>query len=328
MSTVHPPAATGVRAPAPGPASSESDLGFGAVVARESRQRLLNRDGTFNVRREGLGFFRSLSIYHYLLNITWVKFLWYVVGLYLVTNAVFAALYVACGAGALTGIDSADPAVRFVHSFFFSVHTLATIGYGNIAPLNLMANLVVTAESLVGLLGFALVAGIMFARFARPLAQIAFSTRAVIAPYGDGTAFMFRVVNRKSNEIVELQAKVLLARRKKGGAATDREFLPLTLERDRVVFFPLTLTVVHPIDRNSPLWGMSRDELIALDGEFLVLLNGFDETFSQTVHTRSSYKADEVEWGARFRSIFNPPRPDGTLSVNIRKLSDYDKVTL
>jgi len=172
-----------------------------------------------------------------------------------------------------------------------------------------------------------LVAGIVFARFARPVAKIVFSRCAVIAPYRDGAAFMFRVVNMKTNEIVELAATVLMTRRKREGAL-DREYIPLRLERDRVVFFPATWTVVHPIDEKSPLWGWTEEDLLGCDVEFLVLLNGFDETFSQNVHQRSSYKTDEIVWGARFRSVFNPPRPDGSLSVDIRKLDEIDRVPL
>src|SRR5215212_3933424 len=314
--------------PAAVPDDPNADLGFGSVVARESRKRFLNRNGSFNVRREGLPFWQSLSAYHYFLTITWTRFLSYVVASYILLNAVFAAAYVACGSHALTGFESEAVPLRFVQAFFFSVHTLATIGYGSIAPHNLAANLLVTVESLVGLLGFAVVAGIMFARFARPTAQILFSRCAIVAPYHGRAAFMFRIVNQRSNEMVEMEAKVILARRKKDGAVTDREFILLRLERERVAFFPLTWTIVHPIDADSPLHGAADADLRASDAEFLVLLNGFDETFSQTVHTRSSYKAEEVVWGGKFRSIFNPPEEDGTISIDVRKLDAIDRVAL
>src|SRR5438132_2567501 len=270
------------------------DLGFGAVVARESRQRLLNRDGTFNVRREGLRYWESLSAYHYLLTISWPKFLSYVALVYVATNAIFALFYVLAGAHALTGFENERMQLRYVEAFFFSVQTLATIGFGNVAPANNAANILVTIESLIGLLGFAIAAGIVFARFSRPMAQIVFSRSAIIAPYRGITAFMFRIVNQKKNEIVELRGTVMMARRKKDGTSADREFIPLKLERDRVVFFPLTWTVVPPIDQSSPLWGWREQDLRECGVEFLVLLNGFEETFSHNVHTRSSYTCDEV----------------------------------
>jgi inward rectifier potassium channel len=301
------------------------DLGFGSVVSRETRTRLLNRDGTFNVKREGFSTWARLNFYHYFLTMSWPRFLAIVGSAYVLVNAVFALLYIACGPHSITGFDDKAMLGRFAVGFFFSVHTLATIGYGNIVPISYPANLLVTLESLVGLLGFSVLAGIVFARFARPVARIVFSRNAVIAPYRDITAFMFRIVNMKTNEIVELAATVLMTRRK---GDVDREYIALKLERDRVVFFPATWTVVHPIDEKSPLWGMTPDDILTCDTEFLVLLNGFDETFSQNVHARSSYRADEVVWGARFRSVFNPPRPDGRLSVDIRKLDEIDRVPL
>lgn len=307
------------------PDDLNADLGFGALVARESRQRFLNPDGTFNVRRDGLGFWQSLSLYHYLLTITWPKFLGFVAFAYIGINAIFAALYVAAGPHALSGAQPETLPLRFANAFFFSVHTLATIGYGIIAPVNLAANVMVTVESLVGLLGFATIGGLVFARFARPTARILFSRNAIIAPYRGINALMFRVVNQKSNQIVELQAKVMLSRRKSGGTA-DREFIPLKLERDRVVFFPLSWTVVHPIDETSPFHGETEPAFRRCDAEILILLNGFDETFSQTVHTRSSYKGGEIVWGARFASMFNPPREDGVISVDIHRLSEYERV--
>lgn len=316
------------RAPGAGPSGDiNADLGFGAVVARESRKRLLNRNGTFNVRREGLGFWQSLSTYHYVLTMTWGRFLAIAAATYISINTLFATAYLACGPNALDGFDGSTPAMRFARAFFFSVETLATIGYGSIAPVTVAANVVMTIESLVGLLGFALVAGIVFARFARPNAQIVFSDVAVIAPYRDSTAFMFRIVNQRSNQIVELESKVLLSMRRRDGHATDRDFLYLKLERERVAFFPLSWTIVHPIDASSPLYQVTEAELRERDAEFLVLLNGFDETFSQTVHTRSSYKPDEVVWNARFRTILNIPRDgDDTISLDVRKLHEYEQL--
>lgn len=300
------------------------DPGFGAIVARESRQRLLNRDGTFNVRREGLRFWESLSAYHYLLTISWPKFFGFVIAGFLATNAFFAMLYMLAGEGALNGTHADTIPGRFLEEFFFSVHTLATIGYGTIAPATLLANVIVTIETLVGLVSVAVMAGISFARFSRPVVNVLFSNNAVIAPYRGGRAFMFRIVNLRSNQLVDLEAKVMLSRRKRD-SPSDREFVPLKLERDRVSFFPLSWTVVHPIDADSPLRSWTGEDVAECDAEFLILLNGFDETFSQTVHTRSSYKADEIVWGARFVSMFQPKDEKGTISVDIRRIHDIER---
>lgn len=312
--------ATGAALPAPA-AAEPRDLGFGAKVASESRQRLLNRDGTFNVEREGLTPFASLSLYHFLLTVSWPRFLAFVSAGFLLVNALFAAAYTALGPGALGGVTATSVGERFVKGFFFSIQTLATIGYGAVHPASMAANLVVTIEVLVGLMGLALATGLVFARFSRPTAKILFSDSALIAPYHGGTAFMFRIVNGRSNQLIEVTAQVSLSRRRAG----RREFDQLPLERDRVTFFPLSWTVVHPITPESPLWGMTEEELLAADAEFFILLKGLDETFSQEVHARSSYKAEELVWGARFVNVFHLDREDGRLGIDITRISEIER---
>jgi inward rectifier potassium channel len=299
------------------------DLGFGAVVARESRRRLLNRDGTFNVNRGGRGFLASLSPYHALLTMSWRSYFGLVISAYAVTNFLFALGYHLCGPGALE--VSGGGTASFLEAFFFSVQTLATIGYGRIAPVGTAANAIVSVESLVGLLGFALAAGILFARFSRPLADIVFSRHAIVAPYGDMRAFEFRIANRRTNEVIELAAQVLFTRLE--GPERVRRFYALSLERPKVVFFPLSWTVVHPIDRSSPMSGLTRRDLVDTDAEFLILLTGIDETFSQTVQARSSYKPDEIVWNARFTDIYRRPRDGGTLSVDIARVHEIERLS-
>lgn len=297
------------------------DLGFGSVVSRESTRRLLNRDGTFNVRRKGLGFFSSLSVYHFLLNVSWPRFLGLTAALYIGLNTLFALGYGALGPGALAGGDG-SAVTGFGSAFFFSVHTLATIGFGHIVPGTVGADVLVTVESLLRLLSFGLAAGLIFARFSRPTARIIFSDRAVIAPYRDITALEFRVVNSRSNEIVELNARVILAQRR--GRGQVRDFEKLALERTRVAFFPLAWTIVHPIDESSPLYGVTREQLLSSDAEILVQLVGIDETFSQPVHARSSYTAAEIAFGSRFTDMFDHEADGHLLSVDVGRLHDVE----
>jgi inward rectifier potassium channel len=293
------------------------DLGFGAVVARDSRKRLLNRDGSFNVVREGLSFLQTHSPYQFLLTTSWPRFLGLIIVFYLATNSIFAAAFVACGPGEIAGATATSLGSRLLEMFFFSVQTFATIGYGGMHPVGLAANVLVTAESLVGLLGFALATGILFARFSQPMGKILFSDNAIIAPYHGSTAFEFRIANARSNELIEVEVRVMLSRLKPDG---NREFLPLRLEREKVVIFPLTWTIVHPIDEDSPLSQLTHDDLIRSDAEFLILLSGMDATFSQKVHKRSSYKANEILWGVRFANLFGV-RHNGVLSGDVKKVS-------
>lgn len=299
-----------------------NDLGFGSVLAAEGG-RLLNRDGSFNVERRGLRFFQSLSVYHTLLTVTWPRFLMLVAAVYVAANALFAVFYLLCGPTALSGSEGLAMHERYLKAFFFSVHTLATIGYGNVAPNNLAANLLVTVESLVGLLAFALATGLVFARFSRPVGCIIFSRNALVAPYRGYGAFMFRIVNGRSNQLIEVNAKVSVSLGRDG----ERRFHDLPLEREKVVLFPLSWTIVHPIDETSPLWGLTEKELRAQDAEFFVVLEAIDETFAQQVHSRTSYKPSEIVWGARFSDVFirDQGRP---LGIDISRLHDWTRVEL
>src|SRR6202521_5216056 len=295
------------------------DLGFGTVVARESRQRLLNRDGTFNVRRDGMKPLASLSLYHQLLTIPWPKFLGLVVAGFLALNVVFGLAYLACGPDAMHGAPASDMGgSEFLRAFFFSVQTFATIGYGHISPAGLAANLLVTVEALTGLLVFALATGLLFARFSRPTAKIVFSERALVAPLQGVTAFEFRIVNARSSQLIEVECQVLFTQFPQDRSL--RRFVPLALERQKVTFFPLSWTIVHVIDANSPLHGLTHEDL--------GLLPRFDETFSQTVHTRSSYKPEEIVWGATFKKIYKPLDATGVLRIDVGLLHDYEKVSL
>jgi inward rectifier potassium channel len=299
------------------------DLGFGARVAQQSPRRLLNRDGSFNVVRAGLPFWRSLSAYHALLTTSWPRFFLVVASGYLGANLVFAFLYWLCGPYAVDGWHTRDDLARFADAFFFSVQTLATIGYGRMTPNGVLVNPIVTVEALVGLMGFALATGVLFARVSRPTAHLVFSRHAVVAPFRGGQALMFRLANERRSQLTELTATVSLSRLEAGPAGPVRRFHELRLERARVVFLPLHWIVVHPIDEGSPLHGASPESFRASEAEILILLAAMDETFSQTVHVRTSYRAEEVVWGARFADMFLRTE-EGLVGIDMRRLHDVE----
>ncbi|MDB4881798.1 MAG: channel, inward rectifier [Gemmatimonadetes bacterium] len=296
------------------------DLGFGSVIGGAHEHRLLGRDGSFTSRRLGFSPLSYLNGYHALLTITWPRFLGIVAAAYLALNALFAWAFVLCGAVGLGGADDGSTGGRWLRAFFFSVQTFATIGYGHVFPVGGAANWVVTIESLVSLLAVALMTGIVFARFSRPTAAVLFSNVAVIGPYQGTTGFMFRITNARSNQLMELEAKVLFSRLDGRGRRYDQ----LKLERTKVVFFPLSWTIVHPIVESSPLWGCSHQDLVDQDAEFLILLSGIDETFAQMVHARSSYKPPEIVYGMKFSNIYNPVSADGTISIDVSRLSEIE----
>lgn len=301
----------------------DRDLGFGSVVGSQSRYRLLNRDGSFNVVRQGLRRFESLAPYHTMLSISWAGFLAVVAVLYLLLNLLFAVGYLLCGPEALLGPGSEMLGGRFGRAFFFSVQTFATIGYGQIGPNGFAANLLVTVEALVGLMYQALATGLLFARFARPIASILFSRNAIVAPYAGGRSLQFRVANRRRNQIILLEAQVLFSHMQRDDTGRSvRRYHVLPLERNTVTFFPLSWTVVHPIDEASPLASRSADDLQGEAAEILVLLSGVDETFEQTVHARTSYRAEEIVWNARFAPMFLTDEYGAVVGVDIKRLHD------
>ena len=304
----------------------QSDLGFGSVVAGESRQRLVNKDGTFNVTRKGLNFFTSLSVYHALVSISWWKFILIASLGYFLMNVCFAFTYVFFGPAALEGPQPETFIGEFFQAFFFSVQTSSTIGYGHITPGSTVANILVSLESFVGLLGLALVTGLVFARFSKPTAKILFSQNAIIAPYKNITAFEFRIANARDNQILGLKAQVHFSCLEETEGKRKRNFHKLNLERDKVPFFPLSWTVVHPIDKDSPLYRMTREDLIHSDAEFMILLTGLDDTFNQTVYARSSYKPEEIAFDARFGNIYENLHGKGPITVDISRLSVIERV--
>ncbi|HZO82392.1 MAG TPA: ion channel [Candidatus Binataceae bacterium] len=240
------------------------------------------------------------DLYHRLLTCSWPALLLLIVALFALTNGAFALGYLLDG-----GVAHMRPG-SFADAFFFSVQTMATIGYGTMAPVSTFANAVVCLEALGGLLGLAIVTGLVFARFSRPTARVRFSRNLVVSR-SDGTpSLMFRMANERANRIVEAQVHVVLARQEmtaEGGSM--RRFHDLALARGRNALFSLSWTVIHPITEQSPLFGETVESLAAARAQIVASLTGLDESFLQTVHARYIWDAEEIVWNARFVDILN-----------------------
>jgi len=299
------------------------DMGFGEAAARDSRLRLLNRDGTFNTGRHGVPRFRSVPVYEHLTRVRWKKFYLFTVLAYLTVDLVFAVVYFLLGPGALAGATATTAAGRFAEAFFFSVHTVTTVGYGSLAPASTAANLVVAVEAFLGLAGFAVFAALLFARLSQPTADIRFSPRAVVAPYLGGSGFMFRIANASRGELVDASVMVMFSWIDGDGPDRRRRFEALELERSHIAFFPMHWTVVHPIDERSPLRGWDADRLRAARAEFLIQVAATAETYANVVRTRSSYVADEVDWNHRFSNILEPT-DSGALRIDVRRIGEIE----
>ncbi len=308
---------------APGPERLREDLGLGGKLSERSPVRLVNHDGTFNVRRNDLGPLHPYNAYHTLLSLPVRQLLALIVGCYVATNLVFAGLYWIAGPDALTGAVRA-PFGRFEDCIFFSVQTLATIGYGTLVPHTQTANALVAIEALVGLLGFAMLAGLLFGRFTRPTAKLRFSRNAIIAPYHNGWALMFRLVSLRSHDLTDVRAVVSLARWVDENGVRRRQFDQLSLERDSIMFMPLHWVVVHPIEKGSPLSGMSREVLADAAPEVICVISADDETFAQTVHAKTSYDDGDLVWGGRFRDMYLADA--GHVAIDLTRLDEFDAV--
>jgi inward rectifier potassium channel len=285
-------------------------------------RRTINRDGSFNVHRKGLRL-QDANLYLKLIDTTWPRFFLVALIAFLGANLIFAGAYLILGAEHLQGTDPEMSA--FANAFFFSVHTLTTVGYGNIYPQGNWANLASALEAATGLMFFAVITGLLYGRFSRPSARILFSSRALIAPYQDGTSLQFRLTNARDNVLMDLDARVLLMTVEPADGQLKRNYFDLPLERRRVYFFPLTWTVVHPIDSDSPLYGKTPEDLAKSSAELLILIRGFDDTFSQTVNARYSYRHDEFVWGAKFVPAFSVD-PKGDLVLEVDRIDELRMV--
>ncbi len=300
-----------------------ADRGFGTQIAAARGKRLLNRDGSYTVRRTGIRSRLFLDFYHSLLTIRWSAFLLILLVIFLAINGAFAAAYLACGEGAIEGPASSLSYARWERAFFLSVHTLAGVGYGYLRPVGYAANVVAVFQSFTSLLLYAVAAGLVFARVSRPIADIAVSERMICSPYREGTALMVRLANRRPNEIIDLSAILIASYLVEHGR---REFAELQLERDRITFFPLSWTIVHPLDESSPLHGW--DDAMARERglEVLLLLTGIDETEARTAHKRTSFSADEIVWNARFADIFTRGAAGNPESIDVSRIGATEPI--
>lgn len=282
-------------------------------------RRMVNLAGKFNVVRLGATPYPWRELYHLLLTLSWPAFLGVTGLFYLLSNAGFAMLYLATG----DGIANATPG-SFGDAFFFSVQTMSSIGFGAMHPQTLAANLLVTIESLIGLLGLATGTGLMYARFSRPTARLLFSQVAVIAPFQEIPTLMFRAANQRHNQILEAQVKLTLVRNEiTPQGKFMRRFYDLPLVRSQSPIFPLTWTVMHPINEESPLFKMTPTDLIETEAELVVTLSGTDETIAQTIYARHSYIPSELRWNMQFVDILTRTS-EGDRAIDYRRFHDVE----
>jgi len=303
----------------------EDDLGFGNQPVIKS-QPLINKDGSANVKRKGLSLFNTSNNYHTLITMGWTKFWLLVLIGYLIANILFAFIYVSIGFDSLYGGSGHNFFDHFLDAFFFSAQTISTVGYGHISPKGVAANSVAALESMIGLLAFALATGLLYGRFSRPSAKIIYSKNILVSPYRtEGNGLMFRLANLRKNILIDLEIGIIFSFNENIDGIISRKFFQLEVERKYVSMLTLNWTVVHPLDENSPIKDMTPEDMEKTEAGFSVLLKAFDDTFSQTVHSRTSYLYDDMVWGAKFKPVFDRDE-NGVIVLDLGKIHDHEPV--
>lgn len=288
--------------------------------------RLVNRDGSANVKKTGLPFFERFAWYHTMLQIPGWKFLVFTFSAFLFVNLLFAVTYMALGEEHLAGLTNRES--RFWQVYFFSVQTFTTVGYGHVSPVGTATSAVASLQAFCGLMSFALATGLLYGRFSRPRAYLKFSENALIAPYKDFSALMLRLVPFKNNPLTEAEVKLNLMMKVPQDGQLASRFYTLNTQIDKINSLVLSWTIVHPIDEDSPLYGLSPEQINESKAELIVFVKAFDETFSNTVVARSSYRFDEWVMGARFLPMFRNSSDSSETILQLDKLNLYEKVSL
>lgn len=304
--------------------TDNQDFGFGTKWTNRIG-RFINEDGQFNVTKSGENW-RDRHLYQTAVTISWSRFFLLTLLAYILINAFFATIHLIIGIDTLT-ISPSNNIENFFHAFYFSVQTFTTVGYGSISPTGIAANAVAALCALVGLMSFALVTGLLFARFSRPTAKINFSKNALISPYKEGKGFMFRIINARQSQLIDLLVQVTFTwiEVDKNGIG-KRKFQRLNLERERVYLFPLNWTIVHPIDNTSPFCNCDMRKMQEIDAEVLIVISAYDDTFAQQVHTKYSYTYEEMIQDAAFNLMYHT-NEEGQTVLEMDKLNDFKMIS-
>lgn len=303
------------------------NTGFSNRIENEG-DRLLNKDGSFNVRKTGLQFLERFNVFHWLIKMSWFRFFVIMFISYITINLAFASLYFLAGIEGLSGDHSNSILDQFLDAFYFSTQTLTTVGYGYFSPIGEFHSLLASFESFIGLMSFAMATGLLYGKFSKPKSGIIYSKNALISPYREeGKGLMIRIANAKDNQLINLSATLIISWINISPKGNTRKYYFLKLEMSKVDLLATSWTLVHPIDEDSPIYEMTIDDLKSKNVEIIVQLQGYDESYSQEIHSRTSYKSEEIIWGAKFISIMGHDK-DGSIlkldGLDLYELTEFD----
>ena len=261
--------------------------------------------------------------YHLVLALSWPKFFGALILSFALVNLFFGALYWLLPGSVANARDGV-----FIDYFFFSIETLATVGYGVMSPATLAGHVVASVEILAGMVGIALITGLVFARFSKPTARILFSQSAVIRNFDGGRVLMVRIANERYNRIVEATATMSLVRTEiSDHGESFVRIHDLRLIREGTPVFALTWSLMHRIDEQSPLQGLDRDQLLGSRSGIVVSVTGHDETMAASVHAVKDYSADDVIFDGRFADILSVT-PEGDRRVDMTRFHDTEPASM
>jgi len=306
------------------PKKKSKELGFGNRAYSRST-RLINKGGDFNVHKENQGFWETLDTYHELISVSWGRFFLIITTGFFLVNLVFAVLYYLAGPSAIEGMRTTEGLGHFIEAFYFSTQTITTVGFGKLNPSTDFVSVLAAIESFMGLLGFALATGLMFARFSRPNKQLVYSQNAIIAPYQDINGLMFRFAHGGKNQLIEAEVEMVASCWIE--AEKRRIFQPLKLERKTISFFSTSWTVVHPINEESHLYGMTAKDFEEQQMEIIVMFKAFDDTYARHIYDRTSYVHNELRWAKKFVSIYDH-KDDGLIHIAMDRIGDHEEAHL
>lgn len=305
-------------------AKDNPDTGFG-VQANQLGERFVRKDGSFNMSKQGWPLWKRISIYSFILRLSWLQFFGAILLFYFVVNIIFTFLYCWAGFDQLTGILATTKWGRIKEVFFFSTQTFTTVGYGRINPVQQAADIISAIQSMMGWLFFALVTGLLYGRFTQPKAYLAFTQKALVSPFKGGWGLMFRMVPYKEHHyLTDARVVVNVAFMVVEDEKPVYKFYELKLERSRVDSLSTNWTVVHPIDADSPIVNFTKEDMDASDLELYVQVTGFDHIFSNTVMQRTSYTYPEIVWNAKFAPMYRESTNGQITIIELDKLDAYN----
>jgi inward rectifier potassium channel len=277
------------------------ELGFGNTATSEGR--LMGANGEFKVERRMPGKWQFSNTYYWMIHMNWFSFLGFIFLYFFIVNVFFASTYFITGVHFLQGIKEGTSLSQFLQCFFFSTQTFTTVGYGHISPSGLLTNFIASFESLMGLLSFALISGLLYGRFSKPTAKVIYSENLLLGKVRGENAFLFRLANATRHELIEAELQIIFSINQEKDGKLIRKFQNLEMEYNKINFFTLTWTAVHFANENSPLKDITLEELRIGNAEFLILFKAIDDIYSQQVHSRTSYHHSQIVSGKKFSPI-------------------------